>query len=55
MRKMGFDRRWINWVMNCINYVSYFILINGTPHGKLFQQRPTKRALDFTLFIYYMS
>lgn len=54
MRKMGFDRRWINLVMNYIDYVSYSILINGDSHGKLFRQRPTTRAPDFTLFIYYM-
>lgn len=35
MRKLRFDRRWINLVMNCINFVSYSILINDEPHGRI--------------------
>lgn len=35
MRKLGFDRRWINLMMKCINFVSYFILINGELHEKI--------------------
>lgn len=27
--KMGFDRRWIDWVMLCIRSVSYTVLLNG--------------------------
>ena len=31
MRKMGFDWRWVNLMMECITTVSYSILINGEP------------------------
>ena len=31
MRKMGFDWRWVNLIMECITTVSYSILINGEP------------------------
>ena len=31
MKKMGFDVKWVNLIMECITTVSYSILINGEP------------------------
>lgn len=31
MVKLGFGRRWINWVLNCVCSASMSILLNGTP------------------------
>ena len=39
MRKMGFDERWITFMMLCMSTVSYSILINGAPNGFI---RPTR-------------
>ena len=35
MRKIGFDNRWVNLMMECITTASYSILINGEPHGDI--------------------
>jgi hypothetical protein len=35
MRRLGFAERWIYLSMTCIQTVSYSILINGKPHGKI--------------------
>ena len=35
MRKMGFCERWISLVMMCVTMVSYEVLINGEPRGKI--------------------
>ena len=35
MRKIGFDNRWVNLMMECITTASYSILINGKPHGDI--------------------
>ena len=35
MLKMGFHVKWINIMMSCVRFVSYFIRINGKPHGHI--------------------
>ena len=39
MRKMGFCERWISLIMMCVTTVSYEILINGEPRGKITPSR----------------
>lgn len=36
---MGFDRRWINLISECISTVSYSILVNGEPRGNIIPTR----------------
>lgn len=38
-KKLGFCGRWINLIMQCINSVSYSILINGEPRRLLNLER----------------
>jgi hypothetical protein len=38
-RMMGFAPEWINLVMKCVRTVSYSILINGQPHGRIIPTR----------------
>lgn len=33
LENMGFDHKWVRWVMSCITTVSYTILLNGQTHG----------------------
>lgn len=35
MRAMGFEERWIFLIMNCVKSVSYSVLVNGEPYGKI--------------------
>ncbi|XP_019084213.1 PREDICTED: uncharacterized protein LOC109125888 [Camelina sativa] len=36
---MGFDQKWVGWIMQCITSISYRILINGDPKRRI---RPTR-------------
>ena len=39
MRKLGFQERWISLTMMCIKVVSFSILINGEPKGRIILTR----------------
>lgn len=39
MLYMGFDNKWVGWIMNCISTVSYAVAINGQQHGFIKPQR----------------
>ena len=39
MRKLGFNERWINLMMICVNTISYSVLVNGEPKGLI---QPTR-------------
>ena len=39
MLKIGFVGRWEEILMACVQTVSYSILINGQPHGKIVPTR----------------
>ena len=36
MRRLRFQERWISLMMMCVNIVSYFVLLNGEPKGRIF-------------------
>jgi hypothetical protein len=39
MKRMGFDRRWIDLIMMCVTSAKYVVLINGTPCGSIMPSR----------------
>ena len=39
MRKLGFQNRWISLMMMCVTTVSYSVLLNGEPRGKIVPTR----------------
>ena len=39
MRKMGFNKRWINLTMTCVKIVTYSVLVNGKSRGIIHPSR----------------
>ena len=39
MRRMGFQEKWIQLSMMCVRTVSYSVLINGEPKGRIIPTR----------------
>jgi hypothetical protein len=42
--KMGFARRWVDLLMVCVRTVTYSILINGQPHGRIVPSRGIRQG-----------
>jgi hypothetical protein len=42
--KMGFARQWITLLMTCVRTVSYSVLINGQPNGKILPSRGLRQG-----------
>ena len=44
MENMGFHPTWIGWIMECIQLVTYSILVNGEPEGHIIPSRGIRQG-----------
>ena len=44
MCRLGFQERLISLMMMCVNSVSYFVLVNGEPKGRIFLTRGLRQG-----------
>ena len=53
MEKLGFGRKWVKWIMNCVTSASLSILLNGSPLKPFKMEKgPQTRRPPFSLSLY---
>ena len=52
MAKLGFDDRWISWIMYCISSVSYQVLINGEAKCQILPTRGIRQGDPLFPFLF---
>jgi hypothetical protein len=54
MEKLGFDLKWIRWIMQCITTVQYSVVVNGIPVGEISPSRGIRQGDPISPYLFIL-
>ena len=52
MRKMSFNEKWVQWIMECISSVSYKIIVNSKNSNTIFPNKGLRQGDILSLYLF---